>query len=42
MARIPDKSPKVCKECCQYSDGVCLVLSVNVRKYGKPSECTKR
>lgn len=29
-----------CKKCPQYSKGTCLVLSVNVRKYGKPKECT--
>ena len=29
-----------CENCPQYSDGTCLVLSVNVKKYGKPKECT--
>lgn len=31
---------KDCKDCPQYSKGTCLVLSVNVKKYGKPKECT--
>lgn len=42
MARIKDMSPKVCKQCCQFSKGTCLVLSVNVSKYGQPKECTRR
>lgn len=29
-----------CKKCLQYSKGTCLVLNVNVRKYGKPKECS--
>lgn len=29
-----------CKSCPQFSKGTCLVLSVNVKKYGKPKECT--
>lgn len=28
-----------CKKCVQYSNGTCLVFSVNVKKYGKPKEC---
>lgn len=42
MARVVDKSPETCKKCCQYSKGTCLVLSINVRKYGKPKECMKK
>lgn len=41
MSKGPDRTPSVCKKCCQFSKGVCLVLSVNVSKYGKPAECTK-
>jgi hypothetical protein len=29
-----------CKKCIQYSNGTCLVFSVNVKKYGRPKECT--
>lgn len=28
-----------CKDCPQYSNGTCLVFSVDVKKYGKPSDC---
>ena len=28
-----------CKDCPQYSNGTCLVFSMNVQKYGKPKEC---
>lgn len=29
-----------CEKCLQYSHGTCLVLNVNVKKYGRPKECT--
>lgn len=29
-----------CYTCPQYSRGSCLVFSVNIKKYGKPKECT--
>ena len=41
MPKTKDITPAVCKKCCQFSNGTCLVLSVNVSKYGKPQECTK-
>ena len=28
-----------CKKCPQYSNGTCLVFSVDVKKYGKPKDC---
>lgn len=34
------KERLACYKCPQYSNGTCLVLSVNVKKYGKPKECT--
>ena len=34
------KSGLRCEQCPQYSKGTCLVLSVNIKKYGKPKECT--
>lgn len=34
------KAKLACLQCPQYSNGTCLVLSVNVKKYGKPKECT--
>ena len=37
---MPKKKRLHCEQCPQYSNGTCLVLSVNVKKYGKPKECT--
>ena len=39
--RTASLTTEICKNCPQYSKGVCLVFSVNVAKYGKPLECKR-
>lgn len=41
MAAKRETAPHVCRKCPQFSNGTCLVLSVNVRKYGQPTECKR-